>query len=267
MKKYLGLIYISYGVLILYTLITNTLKNYLSPQLQIYIKIALIPLLIVGIALCVLKKVNYKFKISDSILLIPLIMIFISGDGLLSLGLAENRSSNLMNRDQTNITQTTNQEIKKEELPANTTYDFTKPDFEVIDANYEGLANYLTFSEKAKEYVGKTIKLRGFTVKYASYLPDGMFAIGKYIITCCVADASFGGFYVKYDLDKISHNKWYEIEGVLEQGIDKDGYSILYINLININEIDSSNEEQYIYPCYVYDDGLCKEVLKYNIEY
>ena len=29
----------------------------------------------------------------------------------------------------------------------------------------------------------------------------------------------------------------------------------------------AKKEEQYVYPCYAYDDGLCKSVKKYNLEY
>ena len=29
----------------------------------------------------------------------------------------------------------------------------------------------------------------------------------------------------------------------------------------------SDSEEQYVYPCYAYDDGLCAEVTKYNLDY
>ena len=273
MKRYLGIIYLLFASTITYIVIFDKLKNYLSPQLQIYIKLSIIPLFIVGLVLIINKKVHYDFKFSDLILLLPIIIFFISGDGKLSLQLADNRATNLANPQirYEAVTNTEEEPETKEEqssLPSiNPTYDFSNPYFEVIDANYEGLANYLTVGEKASKYVGQTIRVKGFTTKYASYLPDGMFAIGKYIITCCVADASFQGFYVKYDLDQIHHNKWYEIEGVLEQGIDKDGYQIMYIKAINVKEIDSSKEEQYVFPCYAYDNGSCAEVSKYDLSY
>ena len=278
MKKYLGFIYLVYAGIIIYTLLSKIISNFLSPQLQIYTKIAIIPLIIIGIIISGNRKFHYHFKISDLILLIPIIMIILAQDGNLSLELAENRSSNLLSenapkeiiieekKEDINITESQESlqesqiEVKKPE------YDFTHPDFEVIDANYEGLANYLTFSDNTS-FIGKTIKVRGFSVKYATYLPKGFFAIGKYIISCCVADASFGGFYVNYDIEKIMHNHWYEIEGVLEQGFDNDGRSIMYIRVVNINEIDSKDESQYVYPCYAYDNGECAAVQKYNLDY
>ena len=114
----------------------------------------------------------------------------------------------LVNRYANGNTNTINYDELDLTYDESTTYDFSNPDFDVIDENYEVLANYLTFSEYAQQYIGKTIRVKGFTVKYGSYLADGNFALGKYIVSCCVADASFGGFIIEYDTDKIRHNKW-----------------------------------------------------------
>ena len=122
-------------------------------------------------------------------------------------------------------------------------------------------------SYDSDKYVGKKIKVRGFAVrKGLPYLPSGYFAIGKYIISCCAADAGFGGFYAKYDLYKVKENTWYEIEGILEKTQDTEGYNILAIKVININELDGNKEEQYAYPCYSYDDGSCSIMDKYDLE-
>ena len=120
--------------------------------------------------------------------------------------------------------------------------------------------------EKAVKYEGKTIKVKGFSVKYSKYLPEGYFALGRYVISCCAADATFNGFFVKMDDHTIIHDKWYEIEGVLEKAVDNDGYQIMAIKIVNIKEIDGSKENQYVYPCYAYDDGECAETKKLNLE-
>ncbi len=39
----------------------------------------------------------------------------------------------------------------------------------------------------------------------------------------------------------------------------------MYIKVIYLEQIDSSKEEQYIYPCYAYDDGKCEAVSKYDL--
>ena len=71
----------------------------------------------------------------------------------------------------------------------------------------------------------------------------------------------------KYDLSKIKNNTWYEIEGVLYQDKDKNHTDIIAVRVINIKEIDGSKEEQYVYPCYAYDNGTCQEIQKYHLEY
>ncbi len=39
-------------------------------------------------------------------------------------------------------------------------------------------------------------------------------------------------------------NGWYEVEGILRKGKDKDNNDTMYIEVINIKEIDSKKEEK-----------------------
>ena len=253
MKRYLGIVSISYSLLILYELITNKINNFLAPQLQIYLKISVLPLFIIGIVL-ILKNKD-KFKISSLILLLPFIMILFVGDGILTSSFASNRMTNFkINKEEVKDTK---EETKIEDI------DISNIDVEVIDSNYTVLANYITFEEKSSNFNGKTIKLRGFVVKNVDYIKEGYFAIGKYEITCCAADAGFVGFIGEYDTSKLKENSWYEIEGVIEKNNLGNGIKST-IKVINIKEI--KKEEQYVYPCYSYDDN-CESMLKYNLEY
>ena len=237
--------------------------------MQIYIKLSIVPMLFIGIVVLLDDKFSYKFKISDLVLLLPIVLLVLAGDGRLTANFASNRTMNFNNKERTKTEKVKNEEKEEKREPEDVkeTYDFSKPYFEIVDANYNELSNYITYAPKADKFEGKTIRVRGFSIKYASYLPDGYFALGKYSITCCAADAGFTGFIIKYDTNEIFSNKWYEIEGVLEKGTDADGYDIMYINAINVKVISSKEEEQYIYPCYSYGDGSCKEIEEYNLEY
>ena len=266
MKKYLGIICLLYSGIIFYVWFSGMLKNFLSTQMQVYIKIVAIPIFIMGI-ISFSKNIEYKFKISDLLLFLPLIMLIGSGDGRLSLTLAQNRMGNFGTNKVTIIEEDSENEIIDSSSKEINDNEVASVDFEIIDQNYDYLSNYLTFSEKATRFRGSSIKVRGFSITEDDFLPEGYFALGKYIITCCTADAAFGGFYVKYDLSKIKNNTWYEIEGILNSGKDPSGHSIMYISVTRIKEINSDSEEQYAYPCYSYDDGLCKDVTKYNIGY
>ena len=280
-KRFLGIICLLYTFILSYVTFFDKLKNYLAPQLQIYIKISIVPMLIISLVLLFNDKINHKFKYSDLILLLPLLLLITSGDGRLTISFANNRTTNFKiekketsSTDQTNTT--TKKDITKEEINNNSnkeelkqqeivnSYDFSKVDINVIDANYGELANYITFEKKAEKYSGKTIRFSGFALDQSSYLDKGYYAIGKYIITCCAADAEFGGFIVKYDKEIIP-GKWYEVEGILEK-LDNDA-GAMAVNVINIKEISSANQEEYVYPCYVYDGGLCEALANYNFEY
>ena len=281
-KRYLGIICLLYSGIFGHVLLFDKIKLFLAPQMQIYIKLSIIPMLLIGFVMLLNNKVYYKFKISDLLLILPLVLLIFSGDGRLTSKFASNRTINLNVENRTKSIDkkeklNKQQESKKRNIKDNSkestedeyedTYDFSEPYFEIVDENYNELSSYITAAPKADKFKGQTIRVRGFALKNAKYLPKGYFSIGKYVISCCVADAGFAGFIVKYDDDKIFENKWYEIEGILEKGKDKEGYDIMYIKAINVRKIDSKNEEQYIYPCYSYGDGSCKSLSKYNLEY
>ncbi len=266
-KRFLGLICLLYSGIIIYVLVFDKLKNFLAPQMQIYIKLSLIPIVLLGFVMLFSNNITYKFKIGDLILILPLVFMILAGDGRLTASFASNRMTNIKKEnkieDKSAIEEESVIQIKEEDLIDN--YDFSTIDFDITDASYNDLSSYLTYAPKATKFDGKTIRVRGFVLKKAFYLPEGYFAIGKYAISCCVADAGFTGFIVKYDSNKIINNNWYEIEGVLERDLENN--CTLYIRPINIKEIDSKKEEQYVYPCYAYDDGYCKAISKYDLEY
>ena len=268
-NKFLGIICILYSAIIIYTLIFDILKNFLAPNMRIYIEVSSIILIFIGLVLLFNKSSHYKFKISDLILLLPLIMIIISSDGRLSNNVATNRLTNIKVI-KTDKTKTKEKEEIKEEIKEDKVIidkDNFNIDFEVIDENYYSLADFISFpGTKYKEYENKGIKVRGFTIKESNYVPDGYFLLGKYTITCCAADAELAGFYVKLDDYEIKDDSWYEIEGVLKK-IKYQGLNVMTINIINIKEIDEGSEELYVYPCYAYGDGTCKEFTKYNLKH
>lgn len=260
-KKYLGIISLLYTFIILYVWLNNNLKNYLGPSLQIYIKLSVSILIIMSIVI-LFNKTEYKFKISDLALLLPLMFIILSGDGRLTSSFAINRS---IKKDFSENVSETIIEEKVEEIEEND--DELEIYFDIIDENYSDLSSYLTYNPKARAYINKGVRVKGFGIKEAAYLPKGYFAIGKFVISCCAADAEFSGFILKNNNFEVKEEAWYEVEGILKSSKDNAGIDILYIDVVNIKEIDGKKEEQYIYPCYYYDNGVCKEVLKYNLEY
>ena len=267
-KKFLAIICFIYSILIIYIWLSGKLKYFLAPQMQIYIKLSILPMLIIGVILLFNNKFTHKFKFSDIILLLPVLMLILSGNSKLSLNLANNRVTNQNTQIQKvkvevevePVKEEKKDEIKKEE------YDLDNPFFDITDNIYQTISNYISYTSKAEALEGKTIRVKGFTLMGMPYLPDNFFMIGKYAVSCCIADANYAGFFVRYDKE-VKNNTWYEIFGVLKRGKDKEGYQIMYIDIVDIKEIDGTKEEEYTYPCYTYDDSSCTAIQKYNLEY
>ena len=253
-NKFLAVVCFIYSLLIIFVWFSGSLNNFLAPNMQLYLKLSIIPMVIMGIII-ILNKIHYKYKPTDLVLLIPVVMVFLAGDGNLTMTLASNKINRVKNNDD---------EIIEYTLEDN--YDFDNAYFDVKDETYSYLANYITYMTGAKKFVGKTIRVKGFTIDYSDFLLDGYYAIGKYAITCCAADAEIAGFIIKTD-EKLKLNEWYEVEGVLEQGKDNEGYNIMVINVININKVSSKGENQYVYSCETYGKDACKELQKYDFEY
>ena len=272
MKKFLGVICFIYASLILFVWIKGDLNNYIAPNMQIYIKVSVL----------FLNKVNYRFKISDLILLLPLILIMFAGDGNLSSDIAKVKATS-KNRTKIDTTDTTKDDNIIESVPTptdndkkdpiDTPIDNDKKDkitdfyFDIEESTYSYLADYITYMTGARKYVGKTIKAKGFAVDYSEYLTDDYFAFGRYMITCCAADAEFTGFMVKYPSDKIEYGKWYEVEGYLEIGKDSEGYDVMTINPTKVKEVSQGNSNNNVYSCDSYGKGACEKLQQYDLEY
>ena len=263
-KKFLGIICIIYSFMVIGVIVSDKLKNYLAPNMQIYIKVASIVLLIIGFVIIFSKEFHYKFKVTDIILFLPIIMIIISGDGKLSNNIASNRM-NIKTVKKETIKEEKTEDKEKEEIIYDK--DNLKVDFEVIDENYYSLADFISYpGVRTEQYENKIVKVKGFTITEGNYIPNGYFTLGKYTITCCAADAEFAGFYVKKEDYDIKDGAWYELTGYLEKS-KYQGITIMTIRIIDIKEINQDDEEMYVYPCYSYGDGSCKEFTKYNLKH
>ncbi len=266
-KHFLGIICLVYSLIIVYVWAFNYLDNYIAPSMQIYIKLSLIPMIVMGISFC-LVDFSYKFKVSDIILFAPLILVFIAGDANLSTTLANNKMVKLSKKNDIVLVDDTSKEVvnDKDEKDVEPVKEVEEIFFDIEDETYSYLADYITYMKGAQKFVGKTIRFRGFAVDYSEYLDDGYSAIGKYSITCCAADAEFSGFVVKYDFSKLESHSWYEVVGKLELVKDSEGYDMVVVNPTSVTQI-ISNEKQYVYSCNNYGKDACSKILEYDLEY
>ena len=263
-SKFLGIVCFSYCFIIIWIITNGYLNNYLAPNMHKYIYISFILLLVIGFVFIFSKKKS-KIYLSDIFLLIPLIIIFVASDGKLSTDFAINRSNSFSKIKEKKVVK--RKEVSKViDMDLYKDIDFSSVDFSVVDESYAGLSDAIVYNSNPEKLVGKTIKLKGFIMKESSFLPKDYFAIGKYMISCCAADSSFGGFMARSnDMSKLKNNKWYEIYGVLNVGVDTYNQKIAIIDVVKYKKIDGKDEELYMYPCYAYGDGSCSEVVKYNL--
>ena len=264
-KKFLGIICLIYSFLIMYVYFRKYLGNFLAAGMQKYIMISSPILLIMGIVLIV-DKHSEKFKFTDAVLLLPIVMLFFAQDGRLTTALASNRVTSFKSKEVKEEIIEEVEDIEQIEEVEEVEYDFENVDYDIVDEAYAALTDIIAYNKDLNKFIGKTVRIKGFTLINTPGIPKGYFAIGKYVVSCCAADASFGGFISKYEGDlKIEESKWYEVEGVLESSLDVNGYDIIIINVKNIKEIDGSKEEIYVYPCYSYDNGQCNVLKKYDL--
>ena len=261
-KRFIPIICIIYSIIVGYLIFSGKLSYFLAPNMQIYAYISVVPLFVIGL-ITLFKNSNINIKVTDIILLLPIVMFLFVGDGTLSSSFAKNRANNI---NKTKTTDNAKKEEQEEVIDNKEEYDFSDVYFDVIDSTYQGLANYLAYTQGARIYSGKTIRVKGTIIKDEVYLNDNLVALGRLSITCCAADAEFSGFFVKIDASKVEENAWYEIEGVLEEGQDAEGYDILAIRAVNIKKVDAP-KEKYVYMCSEYGNGTCKDLQKYEFVY
>lgn len=75
---------------------------------------------------------------------------------------------------------------------------------------------YRDVNECEDDYDGKTVTLRG-RVALADDLPEGMFAFGRHLMTCCVQDIQFAGLLCIYDKDsELKTGDWVMVKATIK---------------------------------------------------
>lgn len=229
MKRILiGITFLTYALIILVQCITGNIHNFLASKMIIGTIISAVAMSILGVMYLLNKKIYAKTKKIDYILILPVILIFVAGNGELSIELASNRASNLSTQIG-NYSNSNTFENDEENI-----------DYAVTDDNYMEIISYIL--NNVDEAEGKTIKIRGYKVTKADYIQEGYYALGKYYISCCAADAVFVGILVDEEENaQKEESQWLEIEGVLKKTISAYGEETLYIEPTNTTNINPEN--------------------------
>ena len=93
-------------------------------------------------------------------------------------------------------------------------FDMNAPVIEIEDEDYALF--YRDITEEPKKYAGKTVRFKGPVARLKSDKP-GMFAPGRFVMTCCEADITFMGLPCRYpDCKKLTMRSWIDLTAKIE---------------------------------------------------
>ncbi len=110
-------------------------------------------------------------------------------------------------------------EIEFDEIEDPLPYDISADVIEIKDEDFAIF--YRDMSEDVQKYIGKILRFKGIVALDKS-LPQGQFAIGRHIMTCCEADIAYRGVVAKgMGALKLSTRDWVTVEGKLTEEYSK----------------------------------------------
>lgn len=105
--------------------------------------------------------------------------------------------------------------IKQDNIEDPLPFDINAPVIEISDRDYA--VWYRDMAEDLKKYVGKTVKVKGMTVR-DEMLKSNEFAFGRMVMTCCAEDTTFHGIVTVADNDVVCENgQWFTVTAVFKR--------------------------------------------------
>ena len=89
----------------------------------------------------------------------------------------------------------TDGDVEYDEIEDPLPFDLNAPVIEIKDEDYALF--YRDITEEPKKYAGKTVKFKGQVARLRRE-KEGMFAPGRFVMTCCEADITFMGLPCKF---------------------------------------------------------------------
>ena len=112
-----------------------------------------------------------------------------------------------------------NGEIEFDDIEDPLPFDISAPVIEIKDEDFAIF--YRDMSEEFEKYNGKTVRFKGIVALDRS-LPQGNFAIGRHIMTCCEADIAYRGVVAKGMGNlQLKTRDWVTVEGKLIEEYSK----------------------------------------------
>ena len=120
-------------------------------------------------------------------------------------------------------------------------YDIEADSFMIKDEDYAVF--YGDIMNEAKKYHGKTVRFRAM-ISNRPELPVNVFAVGRYIMTCCEADMQFSWFIALYSrFYPIQGEKWVSLTAeITVQHHEAENIDIPILKIVDLYECDPPNE-------------------------
>ncbi|MCE1253415.1 MAG: TIGR03943 family protein, partial [Anaerolineae bacterium] len=123
---------------------------------------------------------------------------------------------------------------------------FKKMDVKPDDRSILDWIKLFNYESDLTPYQGQQANVVGF-VYHDSRLKSGQFMVGRFAVTCCVADAFAIGMAVDWpDSANLTGNSWVNVKGPVEV-LDIDGQKVPLIRASAVTGIDAP-EQPYLYP-------------------
>ena len=109
-------------------------------------------------------------------------------------------------------------EIEFDDIEDPLPYDINADVIEIKDEDFAIF--YRDMTDEFAKYKDKTIRFKGIVALDPS-LPNGSYAIGRHIMTCCADDIAYRGVVAKGGKLKLSTRDWVIVEGVITEEFSK----------------------------------------------
>ncbi|MFC7322850.1 TIGR03943 family putative permease subunit [Halobacillus campisalis] len=117
--------------------------------------------------------------------------------------------------------------------------------FTLTEDNYIGSISLL--EDQVDDYVGKEVKMNGFVFREDGF-PEDRMVVGRFGISCCVADGGIYGLLVQGDSQNLSEFKndaWVEVTGIVKK-VEHNNWELPLIEPTSIKKIEIP-AEPYVY--------------------
>ncbi len=121
-------------------------------------------------------------------------------------------------------------------------YDIEADSFMIKDEDYAVF--YSDIMNEAKKYHGKTVRFRAM-ISNRPELPVNVFAVGRYIMTCCEADMQFSWFIALYNrFYPIQGEKWVSLTAeITVQHHEAENIDIPILKIVDLYDCDPPREK------------------------